>query len=81
VTAWTYEFEDGGGYDCMTDGVWVLHNRNKLFYIDLVMYGQKQDGSHTPRLAKDRAMAFASKIVLGLNERNVDPRVEHYIDE
>jgi hypothetical protein len=47
---WTYGFAESGGYDCMTDAVVVLDERNGhvVVSIDLCKYGQRAGVEATP---------------------------------
>lgn len=64
---WTYEFEEDGGYDCMTDAFLLKRDGRTLIVIDLENFGQASNEPPPPEAAAE-AEQLALKIVKALNE-------------
>jgi len=72
---WTYTWEEGGGYDCMTDAFWIYCDGVQLLEIDLAKFGQspgdKDPESPTNIEAKQKAEKLAAHIVSNLNKSSI----------
>ena len=65
---WTYEFEEDGGYDCMTGAFVLKRDGRPLIVIDLENFGQASGQRPPPPEAVAEAEQLALKIVKALNE-------------
>lgn len=65
---YTYEFNDTGGYDCMT-GAFIIHDAagNTVCDVDLRYHGQDNCQWPAPEEALNAAEVVAKKIVDALN--------------
>ncbi len=66
---WTWEFDENGGYDCMTDSVDIHYEGRFKFGLDLSTYGQKHCGPNDA--ARPLAESLASRVVDALNSAHV----------
>jgi hypothetical protein len=69
---WTYDFEEMGGYDCMTDAFLIKLNGCTRAKMDLRLYGQEtswepREDDHNP---KKEAEEYARLIVDALNAQS-----------
>jgi hypothetical protein len=63
---WAWEFVDCGGYDCMSDAVYVKCDGETKVTLDLHCFGQR-DCQPAPVVGRAEAEALAEKIVKALN--------------
>ena len=66
---WIIEFNEMGGYDCLTDSIDIKKDGILKVSIDLSLYGQTSCGS-CPMEGRAEAEAIAAEIIKALNEAN-----------